>query len=147
MVIINKCQKSFLSSPRILGLILFLSMSGVHAEVVDIDTNQLQDLIDQGVTVIDVRTEDEWTQTGIIEDSIPLTFFDQYGAFDSANWFTQLVAKVDQGKPVALICHAGVRSQWVANWMDENSGFDTLYNVTDGMAGWITQGMAVTKPD
>ena len=113
------------------------------AEVTDIDVAQLQALLAENATVIDVRRIDEWTNTGVINGSIPLTFFDQYGAFDAVKWMNQISTMVGNEDSVVLICHAGVRSRWVADWMDSNTEISKIYNVTEGMAGWIAQGHPV----
>jgi rhodanese-related sulfurtransferase len=128
----------------ILIALLFTTYS-VKAEVTDINVAQLQALLAENATVIDVRRDDEWTHTGIINGSIPLTFFDQYGAFDAVKWMNQISTLVEKGDSVVLICHAGVRSRWVADWMDSNTEYSRIYNVTEGMRGWVDQGYPVVE--
>jgi len=116
-----------------------------HAEVNDIDVAQLKALLNQDAVVVDVRRMDEWTNTGVIDGSIPLTFFDQYGGFNTSMWMEQISAMVGEDDTVILICAAGVRSKWVADWMDTNTGYSSIYNVTEGMLGWIGQGNPVVE--
>jgi rhodanese-related sulfurtransferase len=126
----------------LLFALLFITKPAI-AEVTDINVAQLQALLAENATVIDVRRNDEWSSTGVIDGSIPLTFFDQYGAFDAVSWMDQISTLVEKEAALVLICHAGVRSRWVADWLDSNSGFSRIYNVTEGMAGWISQGYPV----
>lgn len=41
--------------------------------------------------------------------------FDEFGGFDSRIWIEEITKLVDNDEPIVLICHAGVRSKWVAN--------------------------------
>ena len=49
---------------------------GAYAEVVNVDNAELARLAASGVPVIDVRTEGEWKQSGVISGSKLLTYFD-----------------------------------------------------------------------
>ena len=54
----------------------------LHADVIQIDSAELQRLRAEGVSVIDVRRPEEWSKTGVIEGSHLLTFFDAEGRYD-----------------------------------------------------------------
>ena len=126
-------------------LILFGSGNIIpaSADVINVEIEELQSLIDQDVQVIDLRRLDEWQRTGVIEQSHRLTFFDKFGGYNAEQWIEQAGLIADPNKPVALICHSGVRSKWVAQWMDKNTDYNTIYNVPDGMVGWIEKGLPV----
>ena len=71
---------------KTLGLALLLSLSTtVHADVTHIDNEKTSELLAEGIPLIDVRTESEWKQTGIVEGSHLLTFFDEKGR-DRRRW-------------------------------------------------------------
>ncbi len=55
-------------------LLIIMMPASLQAEVIQVDNDALQQLIDQGIPVIDVRTASEWQQTGVIEGSHLLTF-------------------------------------------------------------------------
>jgi rhodanese-related sulfurtransferase len=57
-----------------LFLICF-AKSFVFAETIDINNDEIKKLIKNKVPIVDIRTSDEWEQTGIIPNSILLTFF------------------------------------------------------------------------
>ena len=58
----------------IIGLLLMCT--SVKAEVIEIGNKALASLIEKQVPIIDIRRQEEWAQTGIIEGSILMTFFD-----------------------------------------------------------------------
>ena len=71
--------------------IFFFSFSSqIFAEIFEVDNNKIIKLMKNGVPLIDIRTEKEWYQTGIIKDSKTLTFFDKEGKFDIKKWMRKL---------------------------------------------------------
>ncbi|MCY3768909.1 MAG: rhodanese-like domain-containing protein [Gammaproteobacteria bacterium] len=110
------------------------------AEVTEIAPEQVRSLLESDAVVIDVRREDEWMATGIIENSQTATFFDKFGRFDAQRWLQQVLPRLRKDRPVVLICRTGVRSKWVATWLSENTGFGPVFNATRGIQGWLDQG-------
>jgi rhodanese-related sulfurtransferase len=119
---------------------LVLASGSVIAEVTNIDSDELIALLGEDAVVIDVRRDDEWHTTGIIENSHTVTFFDQYGGFDAEKWLEEISAIAPVDTPIVLICHAGVRSKWVAGWLDNNTEYSQIYNHPPGIGGWMQQG-------
>ena len=117
----------------------------LRAELVDIDNARLQALIDEGVPVIDVRREDEWQETGIIEGSILQTFFDKAGRYDAPKWLSELSVTIDTSDPFILICHSGTRSSIIGKWLGKQ--FETVYNVEDGIVEWLVDKQPVVALD
>lgn len=114
-----------------------------HAEVIDIDKAQLEKLVKSGVPLIDIRTQPEWEDTGIISGSKLLTFFDDSGRADPPSWLAKVspVAKPDQ--PVIIICRSGARTKAVSKFLSQQAGYRTVYNVKTGIKGWLNEGGAV----
>ena len=77
---------------RIVAFCAMLALGGLplHAEVIDVDGAGLERLRADGVPVIDVRRADEWRETGVIEDSHLLTFYDKQGRYDLERWLPAL---------------------------------------------------------
>ena len=113
-------------------LMIAFSTVMVTAEVKNIGNSKLQALISAGVTLVDIREEIEWKDTGIIPKSALITFFDSAGKYDTRKWMDDLrkIAKVSD--PVIIICRSGRRSLIVANYLLENENYKTVYNVKDG---------------
>ena len=89
---------------------LLVLATPLRAEIVHVDSAGLQRLLAEDVAVVDIRTPEEWRETGTIEGSHLLTFFDADGDHDLGAWLQTLDAVAGAGQPVALICHGGKRS-------------------------------------
>lgn len=98
----------------------------------DIDKDSFQKLVDSGVTIIDIRRDDEIEETGIIPGSVNLTFFDQQGEPDERfiNSFQTIVKSKDE--PVLIVCRRGVRSKFAAQWL-AYKGYSNVYNQERGV--------------
>jgi hydroxyacylglutathione hydrolase len=87
-------------------------------------------LASNGMVVLDVREEDEWTE-GHIPGSYSLSFkliptrLDELG--------------LNPEKTVAVTCATGKRSSTAASLL-KRKGFSSLYNVTGGMEAWESAG-------
>lgn len=115
----------------------------VWADIKHIDSDELKALIDQGVPVIDIRREDEWKATGVIEGSHLMTFFDAQGRYDVQAWLGELSGVATKDEPFVLICARGVRTNSVANLLDDKLGYSQVHNVRKGIKKWLSDGKAV----
>ena len=115
-----------------------LAMSA-QADIVDIDNAELARLAISGVPVIDIRTEGEWKESGIVPGSKLITLFDEKGRPDPA-WLEKVkgVAKPDQ--PVIIICRSGNRTKAGSQMLVQQGGYQKVYNVKDGIRGWAKEG-------
>ncbi|MBL8431286.1 MAG: rhodanese-like domain-containing protein [Dechloromonas sp.] len=114
-----------------------------RAEVIDIGNAELAQLISSGVTVIDIRTQPEWEETGIVPGSKLLTFFDERGRADPAAWLEKLKPLARPGDPVVVICRSGNRTRPVSQLLSQQAVQGKVYNVRNGIKGWIGSGGAV----
>ena len=95
------------------------------------------------VTLVDVRTPQEWQQTGVPAGGVAETIHGDGGlpAFAEA-----LLARLegDKSRPVALICARGGRSAYTKTYL-EQAGFTNVSDVSEGViggpngAGWLQQ--------
>lgn len=115
------------------------------AEIINIDNAELVRLQAKGVPVIDVRTPEEWRDTGVIKGAKLLTF-SFTGAFDKAAWLKQEQQLVKPGEPVVLICRSGRRSKAVADYLESQFGQIRIYNANGGMNAWKSEGRPVVAP-
>lgn len=51
---------------------------------------------------------------------------------------TEKLATIERNRPIACLCHHGVRSLRVAQFL-EHSGFDQLTNITGGIHAWALE--------
>ena len=125
---------------------LLLTQVACAVEVAEIDTKRLEELIASGVTVIDVRTPREWKQTGIVEGSLPIMFFDERRKAHPQKWMQQASAHINADSPIAIICRTGSRSKAVGNFLIKQHGYQNVYNVTGGITSWVASGNKTVKP-
>lgn len=127
----------------VLGVALFSTPA--FAEIINIDNAELVRLQAKGVPVIDVRTQEEWRDTGVIKGARLMTF-SFAGGFDKAVWLKQEQQVVKPGEPVVLICRSGRRSKGVADYLESQSVKGTIYNASGGMDAWKAEGRPVVAP-
>ncbi len=127
-----------------IGLICALLLFGdASADAEKINSQQLRQLIEQGVPVIDVRLPEEWRATGVIPDSYLMTFFDHRGNYDLNGWLSQLFQIAKPSEPVVIICEVGNRSQVISHFLSEGVGFSEVYDATGGMSEWVSKSMPI----
>lgn len=133
-----------MSANRIL-LVLLMSIWPVcsFADVTELDNAALDKLKAEGVTIIDVRRNDEWLHTGILEGSHGITFFDKKGRYDINAWLSEVDKLVNPDQPVVLICAHGVRSSKIAELLDKRLGYAKVHNVTSGISDWLKSDLPV----
>ena len=112
----------------------------------DIDAFKLKVLQDQGAVVVDIRTAPEWQETGIIQGSVPITFFQANGSYDIDAFMNAFMRAVpDKTHPVVIICRTGSRSVPVADFL-ARTGYQNVYNQKHGIVEWIGRGLPTVKP-
>ena len=57
-------------------LLFFLFVKVLSANVIDIDNKEIKILLKKNIPIIDIRTKEEWNETGVIPNSLLITFFD-----------------------------------------------------------------------
>lgn len=127
-----------------LSLLLLFASPCLRAEVVDIDSAELARLAINGVPIIDIRTEGEWKETGVVSGSRLITLFDERGRSDTPAWLAKVrdVAKPDQ--PVIVICRSGNRTKLASQLLSQQAGYTKVYNVRDGIRQWAKEGRLLT---
>ena len=118
-------------------VIALLPFTTVLAEIKEVDSGEARSLLDQGVALIDVRTPGEWKQTGVIEGSHLLTFFNEQGGYDIAAWMAELGKIVNKDQPFMLICHVGTRTASITHYLDTKTKYERVINITKGIQNWI----------
>jgi len=116
-----------------------------NAEIINIDNAELVRLQAKGVPVIDVRTPEEWRDTGVIKGAHLMPFLFG-GKFDRAAWLKQEQQVAKPGEPVVLICRTGRRTKAIAEYLESQSPQSKIYNVSGGMVAWKAEGRPVSAP-
>jgi len=90
-------------------------------------------ILNSDMPIVDIRTPDEWRETGILKGAITIMFFNEQGGYDVNGFLRELNAKVDTSKPFALICRTGSRTKVIAAFLAK----ELHYQVTDLLGGMV----------
>ena len=120
-----------------------LSMDNVKSELTLQEAHSLY--INKNLTIIDVRTINEWKMTGIIPTSILINMHDD--KYQERKGFVTEITKIlleYQDKNVAFICASGARSKIITDYL-VNKGYKNIYHIPDGIMGkqndgWLFNG-------
>jgi molybdopterin/thiamine biosynthesis adenylyltransferase/rhodanese-related sulfurtransferase len=109
----------------------------VKSKIEEVDPAEVQQLLDEGVTIVDVRGTEEFA-TGHLPGarSVPR------GHLES-----RIEAAVpDRSTQVILYCQSGQRSAYAARTMTEDMGYEHVRSMTGGITLWKDRGYSVDIP-
>ena len=130
---------------RILLFLFIISIKFVNAEVIDIDNSELKNLIANDINIIDVRTQNEWKSTGIIEGSILISLLDKKNKFIFENWYKDFNKKITKNESIIFVCAVGVRSKFISNLVNKKKPDLKIYNLKKGINNWIRSGNKISR--
>ena len=135
-------RKSFL----LIGIWLSLSGSVFSGGLSEVDSSQVLEMLKRGVPVIDIRRQDEWIETGVIEGSRLMTAFDQNGVLTPGfpERFTGLIKKDEE---VVLICHSGSRTYYIGQALSQQLGYQKVFHANHGIVHWLRKGYPLVEAD
>jgi rhodanese-related sulfurtransferase len=114
---------------KILLMSFLLSLS-LYAKVINASVSQ--EILDSKIPIVDIRTPQEWKETGLLKGSIPIMFFDEKGNYDLKLFLAQLNKAVDTTKEFAIICRTGSRTRILANFLSMKMNY-TVTNLQNGI--------------
>ncbi len=138
------CTRSSIVAVAICALSVIVHVA--YADVRHIDNSSLAALQKQGVPLVDVRTPEEWFTTGILPNSLLLTFFDEQGKYDIDRWIDNLGDFIDYQQPFILICDVGVRTEAISRVLSNHLKLPLVYNVKEGIQAWLDAGHETEPP-
>jgi rhodanese-related sulfurtransferase len=107
-------------------IILFVACVDQQPKIQILEKHEFQDLMNQDVQLIDVRTSEEYNN-GFIKEAQNI----DYNSFD----FINQISKLDKSKPVLLYCAMGGRS-YEASKVFKSLGFKKIYDLKGGFSSW-----------
>ncbi len=139
--------KSFILLKLAAVMVLMVSLAGCFEPPPynNLDNQQLQSMLQQGTQIIDIRRQEEWRETGVVENSKLLTFVDANGRV-KPGFMEQFTASVAKDDPVILICRTGSRTDALARYLVTKMGYTQVFNVRYGITDWIRNGLPVIRP-
>ncbi len=128
-------------------LLCFFCNIGVAAELTNLTVKQLAQLQEkQNALVVDIRTEREWEQTGIIPGSHKLQFFAADGQYNAEKWLSDLEQlKSSPEQPLILVCRSGNRSSLVGNMLSKQKQIKNIHHLSNGIQSWIKLGNPILQ--
>ena len=85
-----------------------------------------------------IRTAPEWKETGVVKDSVLITFFDEQGNYDAHAFLESLNEHVSKEKEFAIICRTGNRTTALGKFLSQQ-GYRVI-NLQGGIKHLISQG-------
>ncbi|MFM8524659.1 MAG: rhodanese-like domain-containing protein [Cyanobacteriota bacterium] len=82
------------------------------------------------IQLVDVREDEELRLARLREPVLHLPLS------RSEEWIPGLAEQLRREQPVAVICHAGVRSWHLACWLIDTQGYEEVWNVQGGIDAW-----------
>jgi rhodanese-related sulfurtransferase len=89
--------------------------------------------------IIDIRTQGEWIETGIVRGSYTITFFDERGNYNIDSFLAKLNAVVDKDEKFALICRTGSRTGMISNFLGKKLNYHVV-NLKGGIMKLFREG-------
>jgi len=119
----------------LLGVMLSAKVTSTPATIAFVKENKMK--------IIDIRTQGEWIQMGIIKDAYLLTFFDEQYNFNAPKFLKELDKIVEKDEQFAIICNTASRTQQVSNFLGRKHDYNVV-NLTGGMVKLFREGF---KPE
>lgn len=118
---------------------------GWPPKLVDASPTELLQYREDGVLIVDIRREEEWKETGVIEGALTITAFNKRGGLheDFQRDFFSLIN--DKSTPIVLYCRTGNRTGRLGNALVNQLGFKEIIHLTDGIVQWKKQGLKTVK--
>jgi rhodanese-related sulfurtransferase len=96
---------------------------------------ELQQRLERGepIQLVDVREDQELAMARLPHAVVHLPLS------RSAEWMASLEERLDRERPVAVLCHAGVRSWNFACWLMQEHAYGDVWNLQGGIDAWSVE--------
>jgi rhodanese-related sulfurtransferase len=82
----------------------------------------------------------------VIAGSKLLTFFDERGQASPGQWLERARQIAGPEQPVILVCRSGNRTRAASQFLSEQAGYRTVYNLSQGMNAWLGDKRQTIRP-
>ena len=112
-----------------------------------IDSEKLEKLIKENAVALDIRLDNQWKKTGVIEGSFQETAFDINGKFNVylMDKVRALAGSESQEVELIFISHDGKTAEILGNAFAEDLGFTNVYVLDGGIQSWINSNKPLEK--
>ena len=126
-------------------LSLLLLCSTLVAKVTNIEVTS-EFIEESKIKIIDIRTQSEWEEMGIIADAYLITFFAENNKFHIESFLKDLNEVVDIDEEFAIISNTASRSKLVSNFLGHKHNYNVI-NLIGGMRKLLEEGYEVKTYD
>ena len=130
-----------------ISLFFLLNSTQLIAKIFEVNNDKIKMLLGTNVPLIDIRTEGEWYETGVIKSSHLMTFFEKDGSYDFRKWMVEVDEIANDNGPVIIICRSGRRSRILSNMIIKENAEYRVYHATNGIKSWIESSNKTVKPN
>ena len=109
-------------------------------KLIEATSAQLIEARNNGTAIVDIRREEEWLETGVIEGAQGITAFTKDGALhpEFRQKFMMLLPNPDT--PLLIYCRTGRRTGVLGNALVNQLGFSKIIHLSKGIVGWQEDG-------
>lgn len=86
--------------------------------------------MDEAPQLVDVREAEELALARLPHPVVHLPLS------RASEWMEEVAERLDPGRPVVVLCHAGVRSWQFACWLLATGGHSDVWNLEGGIDAW-----------
>lgn len=97
--------------------------------------------LSQNIPVIDIRTESEWRETGIVPQSHLITFYKEDQSYNEKEFLEALGAVVKKDDTFVILCRSGNRSMKVTHFLFAQ-GYSHVINLSGGIKEAMNNGVS-----
>ncbi len=129
----------------LLGLSILMTTLNANAAQTMSAPQALSEVESGQMVLLDIRSPEEWKETGIAAVATPLTMHNQ----DFLRGFQKIV-EANPDKKIGIICATGVRTQWLQAELAKR-GLKPVIDISEGMMGnktgpgWIARKFKMKK--
>ena len=116
----------------------------LNAEVYNISPSEIKQLMEKNIPLIDIRREDEWKSTGVIDKSHLVTFFNKDGKYNFQKFMQEISEIKHIEKGLILFCRTGRRTTIIADAINKTGKHKSIYN-TKGVTAWSSEKNPLVK--
>ena len=98
---------------------------------------------DKFKNIIDIRLPLEWSQTGVLENSKLLTFFDEFGTINP-NFLSTILGEFNKTDEIILLCRTAHRTKFAVEYL-KSKGFENVCDIDGGIFELIRLGVTLKK--
>ena len=122
--------------------LLLLDM-GLMAEVTNMEVS-VKFIEENSTKIIDIRTEDEWKNIGVIPKAHLITFFGKDKKFSGELFLQELNRVVEKDEPFAIISNSSSRSKLVSNFLGKKHDYKVI-NLLGGISELLKEGYDIAE--